>query len=222
MGVDLGRVRDFTAIAVVERSVWPGEFSAAYWAHRKVVKLALRHLERIPLGTAYPEVASRVAEITQSNALAGPIRLAVDNTGVGVAVTDLLRAARPKGTMMPVTITGGSAESSTKDGYCVPKRDLIVGLQVMLQSGGLQIAAGLADAGNLVKELMGIQVKVTPSGNEQYGAWREGTHDDLVFAVALACWAAKKAHPQRGERDEWLVNPQEADMERGFRRFMQG
>jgi len=42
-----------------------------------------------------------------------------------------------------------------------------------------------------VEELAGMQVKVTPAGNEQYGAWREGSHHDMVFAVALACWSAK-------------------------------
>ena len=37
--------------------------------------------------------------------------------------------------------------------------------------------------------------KVSSAGREQYGAWREGTHDDLVFAVALACWGARKIYP---------------------------
>ena len=36
-----------------------------------------------------------------------------------------------------------------------------------------------------------MRVKVT--GQEQYGVWREGKHDDLVLAVALACRGARKA-----------------------------
>jgi hypothetical protein len=60
----------------------------------------------------------------------------------------------------------------------VPKRDLIVGLQVLLQRGGLQIAAGLQFGRKLVEEMMAMEVRVSPAGNEQYAAWREGTHDD--------------------------------------------
>ena len=39
---------------------------------------------------------------------------------------------------------------------------------------------------DLAREMAAMQVKIALSGNEQYGAWREGTHDDLVFAAALA------------------------------------
>ena len=74
----------------------------------------------------------------------------------------------------------------------MPKRDLIVGLQVLLQNGELQIAAGLEHGAALVKEMAEMRVKVTAEGNEQFGAWREGEHDDLVFAVALACWGVRK------------------------------
>lgn len=38
---------------------------------------------------------------------------------------------------------------------------------------------------------LSFQVKITDAGNDTYGAWRDGTHDDLVLAVALACWAAR-------------------------------
>jgi hypothetical protein len=31
-------------------------------------------------------------------------------------------------------------------------------------------------------------VKITPTANEAFGAWREGAHDDLVLAVAIAAW----------------------------------
>jgi len=31
-----------------------------------------------------------------------------------------------------------------------------------------------------------------PIWHVSYGAWREGTHDDLVLATALACWAGER------------------------------
>jgi len=36
-----------------------------------------------------------------------------------------------------------------------------------------------------------MQVRVSATGHEQYGSWRDGEHDDLVLAVAMACWRAK-------------------------------
>src|SRR5271157_1182928 len=107
IGLDLGRTRDFTAIAVVERAALKREFDAVAWAHRKEVQFHLRHLERVPIGTPYPEVVRRVVDITRSPQLTGPVHLAVDNTGVGVAVVDMLRAAQPKAALLPVTITAG-------------------------------------------------------------------------------------------------------------------
>ncbi|MDP2997127.1 MAG: hypothetical protein Q8N47_06540 [Bryobacterales bacterium] len=40
---------------------------------------------------------------------------------------------------------------------------------------------------------------------EQYGVRRQGTHDDLVFAVALAYWAARKMYQREpaGEEEYW-------------------
>jgi hypothetical protein len=35
-------------------------------------------------------------------------------------------------------------------------------------------------------------VKITPATNEVFGAWREGQHDDLVLAVAIAVWQAER------------------------------
>ena len=213
IGLDLGQSHDFTAIAVLQRAVLQREFNHAVWSFRKEVQLQLRYLERVPIGTPYPDVVRRVVEITHSPALTGPIHLAVDNTGVGAAVMDLLRAERPKATLLPVTITAGDTQNFSHGTYRVPKRDLIVGLQVLLQRGGLRIAADLQDAPTLLTELMAMQVKISTAGNEQFGAWREGTHDDLVLAVALACWAVEIAYPKRaGQVDDWFTNPYEADM----------
>jgi hypothetical protein len=86
----------------------------------------------------------------------------------------------------------------------------------------LQIAAGLKHAPDLVAELAGMRVKVECEGREQYGAWREGTHDDLVFAVALAYWAARKLYPfePAGEEGYWRF-PAAMCREREFRREME-
>jgi hypothetical protein len=94
-----------------------------------------------------------------------------------------------------------------------------VGLQVLLQRGVLRIAAGLEHGANLVQEMSAMQVKISPSGHEQYAVWREGTHDDLVFAVAIACWNAQDAypnHPAGGE--QWWTNKHEADAARIFQK----
>ena len=195
VGVDFGQTRDFTAIAVLERSETTGAWDPVMFAWKKEVSLRLRYLERIALGTPYPEVVDRVVQVTQWPELAGRCRLAVDGTGVGRPVVDLLRRARPGCELMPVNITSGLKQTEECGYYGVPKRDLILGLQVLLQRGVLRIAAGLEHGPDLVKEMAAMQVKITLTGHEQYGCWREGTHDDLVFAVALACWNAQRMYP---------------------------
>jgi len=215
VGVDLGQRRDFTALAVIERAELTGEWHGAEWAYRKEVKLRLRYLERIPLGTPYPEVVERVAQVVTSPKLAGRCHLAVDGTGVGRPVVDLLRSARLGCPLMPAMITSGALETQEQGYYKVPKRDMIIGLQVLLERRGLQIAGGLAHGPVLVKEMADMQVRVTPSGNEQYGAWREGTHDDLVFAVALACWSAGKLYPNPLKRkQQWWLDGEREERQR--------
>ncbi len=65
-------------------------------------------------------------------------------------------------------------------------------VQVALQTDKLKVASALAEAQTLVRELQNFQVKITDAANDTYGAWREGTHDDLVLAVAMALYAGKK------------------------------
>ena len=38
-----------------------------------------------------------------------------------------------------------------------------------------------------------FKVKIDPqTAHDSYSAWREADHDDLVLAVALACWLGEK------------------------------
>src|SRR5213080_4767292 len=94
VGLDLGQSQDPTALGVVERVEFAGEWDAVAFGYRIETAVRLRHLERIALGTPYPDVVARVVKVLGSRALAaGHRHLVVDATGVGRPVVDLLRAA---------------------------------------------------------------------------------------------------------------------------------
>ena len=195
VGLDLGQKQDYTAIAVVERTVvMTGEIDGATYERIQETHFGLRYLERVKLGTSYPAIVERVREVVQARDLSGKCTLVVDATGVGGPVMDLLQAARLECWIIPVVITGGERATQSGGTWRVPKRDLVMGLQVMFEERELEIAESLPDAATLVTELMSMRVKISPAGHDTYGAAsgaREGPHDDLVLAAALAAWRAK-------------------------------
>jgi hypothetical protein len=181
-GLDLGQAGDFTALAVLEG---PPRSTPAPRTYR------VRALERWPLGTRYTEIATAVAERLAAAPLHPHARLILDQTGCGRPVFDLFAERRVAAQLVGVTITGGSDVLEVQyNEFRVPKSDLIGQVQVLLQNGQLQIAQGLREAATLQKELAGYQRRVTLAAHEQFGAWREGQHDDLLLALALACWYA--------------------------------
>lgn len=191
VGLDLGQVNDYSALAVAEQRRAAPDQKATYH---------VRHLQRWPLGTPYPQITQAVAALLgQLRPLAPPEvppLLVVDQTGVGRPIVDLFRAAGL--TPLAVTITGGLAAVLTPEGeWHVPKRDLVGAVQLLLQTRRLAWARTLPDETILAAELGNFRVTISPSGRDTYGAgpaeqWREGAHDDLVLAVALACWAGEQ------------------------------
>ena len=218
VGLDLGQAQDPSAVAVVERAELVGEWDGAAFAYWREAELRLRHLERMELGMRYPEVERRVRRMMESRTLGGRCRLLVDATGVGRPVVDHLREAGLGEEMKAVMVTGGQVERSEGGLEYVPKRDLIIGLQLLLEDESLKITTELEYVGALKKEMAEMQVRVTPAGNEQFGAWRVGEHDDLVFAVALACWGARKMYPGRlkGTDGHWVNEEAFWRMKRGM------
>ena len=86
LGLDLGQAADYSALAILETER----------AGREAV-YRCRHLQRWPLRTPYPQIVSDVVRVARSKELrigrsALPV-LAVDATGVGPPVVDLIRAA---------------------------------------------------------------------------------------------------------------------------------
>lgn len=199
VGVDLGQTSDYTAICVIEMHT-TGEGREAERTYH------VRHLDRLPLGTPYPEqveAVSRVVELVKQQQAANaspwrsdpkprPPRLIVDQTGVGRPVVDMLRSAGHRN-LTAVTIHGGDTSTSEGLQHRVPKRELVAIVQVLLQTNRLAIAASLPHAQTLSKELLAFKVSFSKTGHDTYGNdWRENDHDDLVLAVALAVWAGDR------------------------------
>jgi hypothetical protein len=175
IGLDLGQRQDFSAVAVVERE----EQAQAWMPARR--ELSVAHLERMGLGTPYPKVVERVCEMMRHPKMAERCRLVVDATGVGAPVVDLLRQEGFAGRLSTVTITGGERAHGVGERWHVPRRDLLAGVEVLLEAGELKICRRLKEAARLVRELEAMSV----DGG--------GEHDDLVFAVGLAVWRARRA-----------------------------
>lgn len=186
VGVDLGQANDFTALTVIDRII------DVIDDVEKPARYEIRHLQRLKLGTSYPDCVSIVGRLlTSLPARINPPTLIVDATGVGRPVVDLMRKAglRP----VAVSITGGANENSAGNfNYAIPKRNLISALQIVFQSRRLKVARSLAEGPTLVNELMNFKVKISLAGHDSYEAWRESIHDDLVLSASLAVWWAER------------------------------
>jgi hypothetical protein len=193
VGLDLGQAQDYTALAAVERTL--RDRPTPTKRPPQEAHYAVRYLKRWHLGTRYTDIALDVAALLLREPLPG-CRLVVDATGVGRAVVDVLREALKKhqvrASLEPVVITAGHRAHLAPGGtWNVPKKDLVSALQALLQAQRFKVA-DLPERELLVKELMAFKVKVTASATETFESWRERDHDDLVLAVALACWSGER------------------------------
>jgi len=201
IGLDLGQRNDPSALAVVEQ--FTGAATRMDWityaTHSTNFQTSwrLRHLETPRLGTSYTDIVRRTQELALAISLQGQVTVIVEANGVGSPVVDMLKEARLPGTLIPVfTTTGDLPHCLPGNFWTVPKRDLIVTLQVGLEKNYLLVAPDMKEASTFQTQLLNIRVT-----NERY-THRPGTHDDLVMATALAYWWAKneKTAGERGQR----------------------
>ena len=111
----------------------------------------------------------------------------VDAGGPGMPVVDLLRKAQLKCTIMPVIVSGGDRESYGSGVYTVPRKHLIQGIKIAVQSNILRLPSGTPESKIITGELASLALTTKSAG-----------HDDLAFALALALWRARKV-PSRGK-----------------------
>jgi len=189
VGVDVGQVHDPTAIAVAEAVPHID-------ADRVEDTYIVRHLERLPLGTPYPQVGERLAAIVAGARRRNPgVTLYMDATGVGRPLVDLLTQAgmRPHAVYF---VAGDDLVVRPDGSIALGKGWLVSRLQALLHAGRLSLPH-TPEARALASELLTYEIRVRPNGGTSFGAFRAGTHDDLVTAVGLAVVDARSRPVQQ-------------------------
>jgi hypothetical protein len=179
-GLDLGKLGDPSALAVLER-LEEGDYR----------RYECRHLHRFPLRTRYTAIVESVGELLDRAPVAGACQLVIDHTGVGVAVAELFDEAGIP--YIGVTITGGVGwhrDPQHPRQYYVSKHLLVSTVQKFLSSEAIGISKHLPEAETLRTELRDFRVKISKAANETYES-REGATDDVLLGVAIALFVGE-------------------------------
>ena len=218
LGVDLGQANDWTALVVAEtyeeeateeglpagvpprRARGPAQTGTvlhvreiARTREMSYVEIGCRIralVEREELTSTYPANRLYDSKVLVKDEVKIPPSVAVDSTGVGRGVVDILRSMGVEFT--PVTITSGHTQGTRPGGYkTVPKPDLIWSMVAAMQSGWIKIAPGLEHADALRDELLNYRLKVNiNTGYTGFEPLREKEHDDLVLALGMCLYSA--------------------------------
>jgi hypothetical protein len=165
-----------------------------------------RHLERLPLGTKYPALATRVAAL-QEHAEQAVRQRAMNRTyrdaSVSLATYIDATGSIPSLDMfhergidvMPCFFNHGDRRTDTGSQVVIGKAWLVHRLQTLIQNDRLHIDPANREAAAMTRELMDYDIRVDEQGTDRYGAFRTGQHDHLVTALGLvAQWAPPDTH----------------------------
>lgn len=175
LGLDLGRKQDHSALVIIERSLraMNTRYVDAYTRWESF--LSVRFAKQWRLGTSYGDVAKEVGDIFRKVESLGRSVLVFDQTGVGDAVFEMIREHLRGSHVEGVVLTHEL------------KRDMYAALETSLEQGKLKIAEDCHSSRELKQELLSVEIRRVGFGYK-YGAFEKDTHDDLVMALAIACW----------------------------------
>ena len=187
VGVDVGQMKDYTAIITVDRDSSDDRYE-------------IRSIERPRLRTKYPKIIKRVGEIrdyiAQQTGEIPEIRL--DVTGVGRGLFD--EFTRCGVVTKACTIVAGEESSIVEDSMEVElhigKRALVGRLNVLLEGRRIGYDKGSPLGKKLKEELHRFLIRVNKNATAIFEA-QSGFHDDLVIALALAVWEGKQKPEMR-------------------------
>jgi hypothetical protein len=194
VGFDVGQSIDPSAICALNyKLIGTGEMvpndktKTFHQGYRE--EFHVRHLERLKLGTPYPNQVEYVCDLLTRSPL-DKAEFALDYTGCGRPVADMfVRALRGIRKVNQVLITSGFEVVKAGLNHHVPKTHLCSQLEARMHSQELKVAPQLRESPALKSELQDFVRKVSESGRMQWGA-RSGAHDDLILSMAIAVYLA--------------------------------
>ena len=190
IGVDVGQKSDPTAIAVVE--AFPQESPG----QRREYRFEVRVIQRLLLGTPYPSVAERLADLVTNltnhpvapNHAAPSLTMLIDATGVGAPIVDLMRDALrgSRCRLTPVVFVHGERLTTVNRELRMGKEYMVSRLTALMQTRRVKLPEGHPEVDAMVRELLAYEIKTSDAGKATFGAFRTGAHDDLATALGLA------------------------------------
>ena len=196
IGVDLGSHVDFTAVAVLARSlaIKPDGLPARSSRGDTLHDWRLRALKRFGLRTSYELIARSVADIALMPDLGAAPRVVVDGTGVGVAIVELIRGALaryPEIEVWSCSVTSGESWRVVRRGEInVSKIQLVSSFAAALHSGRFRVShkpdgTPIDGADVLERELAAFKVKQSRRSDAELFGADQGKHDDAVACCSM-------------------------------------
>jgi len=199
VGLSVGQGAQSSGVAVLER-LPPKEPGASR-------NYACRYLRRwVPPDTAYPTLVSNLNDMFNDELL-NRCDLIVE-AGPGIkAVVAFFRKNRLPAWIRPAEIRASAEDTNVEGVWRIAKASVIETARQVLQEGRLvfddqmqpKMLAATPSAQTIYQGLLTYPYNKTPAANDAFAS-REGADDDLILAVALACWFAEHCR-----RKFWMV-----------------
>ena len=173
VSLDPAQLHDYSALAVLE-----GE-------GRVYRIVSLNRKQHLP----YTEITTWAKKVYENPMFREDVAFSpmfiLDVGGVGRAIGDMLTAAGVSVT--GIQLTGGDAETKDGNTYHVSKSLLIGRFLRAWDEGRVQMPSRASFLGMFQSELRAFRGEMSSQGRVRFEA-EQGSHDDLVLAVAQAVW----------------------------------
>ena len=190
VGLHLGPALAPSAIVLVRRT--------AGTTPRDPVTHRLAAARRWPAGTRYDLMMPLVsAVLDRLNRREGVAALVANVTGIPEPTLDVVDAMAGSVRFEPTWVTTGERAEEGADGWHVPERDLVGVLQVLLAQERLKVPGTVPVAPVLLAQIDAFRMAGRHARDRYEPATR--SDDDLVIALALACWFGECINPAQIE-----------------------
>jgi hypothetical protein len=191
IGVDLGKMNDYSAVACVERvqryKSWPHEDERLGEPFYQ-----LRVLERFPLNTDWTEqsyyaqtIYNEIRAMWKEKQIKPAI--IIDAIGVGQPMLDMFRVQTPEA--QGCYFTNGHTVNFENGIYYVPKTQVVTTTQIVSQGRRIKFGKNIPDPESLKNELLNFSYKINPeTGYVSFEHGKNSQKDDQVIAIAIALW----------------------------------